>query len=229
MLFSKWIEQRELQWIERFAYDLIQEVKQIMTDEELIDAIRSGDEASWGPLFVRWEPRIKRFLSKIVNNRSDVEEISQDVMLNIVSAIRKGQIPQNFKNWAYAIARNASINATKKSRPVSSPEPEATAMMQGSKRMGRQAQTILDMFNQDTVLDKMIDAEKQQQVNQALDDLANTGGMGSRKANYLRRYYFDDEQLSDIAGQEVPLGTVKRTIHGARKDLKKILDDKGVD
>ncbi len=51
---------------------------------------------------------------RIVNNRSDAQEVTQDVFLKIYKNLKKFQFRSSFKTWVYRITTNTALNAYRK-------------------------------------------------------------------------------------------------------------------
>ena len=46
------------------------------------------------------------FCLKKTSNSADAEDLTQDIALNILTALRSGTAPENFPAWVWQIARN---------------------------------------------------------------------------------------------------------------------------
>lgn len=76
------------------------------TDEELLLALRGGHTDSLGVLVSRWEVRLLRFVSRLVERPEDVRDVCQETFLRILKrsdAFREGA---RFSTWMYQIALN---------------------------------------------------------------------------------------------------------------------------
>ncbi|MEM7599824.1 MAG: sigma-70 family RNA polymerase sigma factor [Verrucomicrobiota bacterium] len=56
-------------------------------------------------LFVEHLPAMKRFVFSLLPNRSEADDITQDVFLTVTTKANEFVIGSNFKAWAFAIAR----------------------------------------------------------------------------------------------------------------------------
>jgi RNA polymerase sigma-70 factor, ECF subfamily len=87
-----------------------------LNDEGLLAAIADGNPAAFDELFKRHSGAIYSFISRIVGNRCDPEDLLQESFLRVLTHagdFRKGTA---FRPWIYTIARNAALNAIKKTR-----------------------------------------------------------------------------------------------------------------
>ena len=75
------------------------------TDEVLVDWLREGDRAAFDELYRRYFRRVYGFLDKRLRNRADTEETTQEVFINIFSAIDsyRGEAP--FAAWVFGLTR----------------------------------------------------------------------------------------------------------------------------
>jgi RNA polymerase sigma factor (sigma-70 family) len=77
-----------------------------MTDEMIMEAVKSGDLQQVSLLFERYNRRIYNFLARMTMDRPLAEDLTQNVFLRIIkyrSSYREGA---KFQSWIYQIARN---------------------------------------------------------------------------------------------------------------------------
>lgn len=76
-----------------------------VTDEALVDRIRTGDRAAFDEVYERYFKRVYAFLDKRLRNRADTEETTQEVFINIFSSIDsfRGEAP--FAAWIFGLTR----------------------------------------------------------------------------------------------------------------------------
>jgi RNA polymerase sigma-70 factor (ECF subfamily) len=68
-------------------------------------------------LISRWEKRVYNYLLRIVRNREEALDLSQDVFLKAYQNLRKLEDPARFAPWLYRIAHNEAFSAFRKRRP----------------------------------------------------------------------------------------------------------------
>ncbi len=78
----------------------------------LLESARQMDEAAIGQLVKEYYPSVLRFLSYRTRNREDAEDLTSEVFIRMVGAI-KGQTG-NFAAWLFKIARNLLIDYYRK-------------------------------------------------------------------------------------------------------------------
>ncbi len=77
-----------------------------MTDEMIMEAVKSGDLQQASLLFERYNKRIYNFLARMTMDRALAEDLTQNVFLRIIkyrSSYREGL---RFQSWIYQVARN---------------------------------------------------------------------------------------------------------------------------
>ena len=98
-------------------------------DPDLIRKARRGDVEAYNLLISRWEKRVYNYLLRIVGDREDALDLSQDVFLKAYQNLRKLDDPARFAPWLYRIAHNEAYSMFRKKRPesdVDEIEPERT-------------------------------------------------------------------------------------------------------
>jgi RNA polymerase sigma-70 factor (ECF subfamily) len=85
-------------------------------DLELIERILNGDLASFSTLYERYFPRVYRFVDRRINNRSDVEEVVQEVFTNIFASLESFRADAPFGAWVFGVTRITIANRFKKKR-----------------------------------------------------------------------------------------------------------------
>lgn len=86
-------------------------------DADLILKTRKGDVEAYNLLISRWEKRVFNYLLRIVANREDAFDLSQDVFLKAYQNIRKLEDTSRFGPWLYRIAHNEAYSMFRKRKP----------------------------------------------------------------------------------------------------------------
>jgi RNA polymerase sigma-70 factor (ECF subfamily) len=92
-----------------------------LTDNLLLDRIRQGDEASFETLFYRHYDRVYGLLFRLVGNRGEAEDLSQEAFLKLyrhafkkrplAKTLFKGRQKENISAWLYRVAMNLGYDA----------------------------------------------------------------------------------------------------------------------
>lgn len=86
-------------------------------DVDLIIQTGKGDVEAYNLLISRWEKRVFNYLLRIVGNREDAFDLSQDVFLKAYQNIRKLEDTSRFGPWLFRIAHNEAYSMFRKKRP----------------------------------------------------------------------------------------------------------------
>lgn len=85
-----------------------------MTDEQLLETARNGEESAFRQLMDRYLDAIYGFALQYAKNSEDAEDIAQDTFLKAWKNLKRFKEGLRFKPWLYAIARNTALDHLKK-------------------------------------------------------------------------------------------------------------------
>jgi len=88
----------------------------VLTDEDLLVAVRSGQADSLGILVARWEIPLMRFVSRMVERPDDARDVCQETFLRILDKADAFRDGARFSTWMYQIALNLCRDQTRKKR-----------------------------------------------------------------------------------------------------------------
>jgi RNA polymerase sigma-70 factor (ECF subfamily) len=77
-----------------------------MTDEVIMEAVKSGNLQQATLLFERYNRRIFNFLARMTMDRALAEDLSQNVFLRMIKYRNSYREGARFQSWIYQIARN---------------------------------------------------------------------------------------------------------------------------
>lgn len=86
-------------------------------DRDLIAKARKGQVEAYNLLISRWDKRIFNYLFRLVKDREDAMDLSQDVFLKAYQNLAKLEDPSRFGPWLYRIAHNEAYSLLRKNRP----------------------------------------------------------------------------------------------------------------
>ena len=143
------------------------------------------------------------FCLKKTGDSYEAEDLTQDIALNILTAINGGAIPESFSGWVWQIARNRYSRWAARKHKVND-------SVTGSDI------TDLDIADEsDDILGEMIHAEE---MNLLRRELAFISG---EYRNIVTAFYLEDRSIRDIAATlSLPESAVKQRLYRARKILK---------
>jgi RNA polymerase sigma factor (sigma-70 family) len=81
-----------------------------------VAAARAGDDRAFEQLYGRYQRRIAAYVHGMVKDHGRSEDITQEVFLSALRRMRETERPITFKPWIYEIAKNACIDAFRRSR-----------------------------------------------------------------------------------------------------------------
>ncbi|MBZ5609662.1 MAG: sigma-70 family RNA polymerase sigma factor [Acidobacteriia bacterium] len=166
-------------------------------DRDLIAKARRGHVDAYNVLVSRWEKRVFNYLLRLVANREDALDLSQDVFLKAYQNLRKLDDPAKFPAWLFRIAHNEAYSQLRKNRP----EGELVGEL---KTGGSSA--------------RMFPIELSLAVESALGRLSGD----QREAVLLKIYQgFKFEEMAEIL--ECPVSTIKSRLYTALDLLKQSL------
>jgi RNA polymerase sigma factor (sigma-70 family) len=117
-------------------------------DLESLELVRRGDEAGAARLFERWSTPLLRFTGRMLGDRAEAEEVTQDVFLKVIARAGQYDGRASVASWLFAIAANACRDRLRRSarRPNVSldavaevPQPDVPADLRLVQRQRRAA------------------------------------------------------------------------------------------
>jgi len=80
------------------------------TDEKLIEAIGRGDYVSYNKLFERYYARLCQYVYSLLMDKSDAEDVVQELFLKIWKNREKIEIIENVSGYLYRMAKHLALN-----------------------------------------------------------------------------------------------------------------------
>jgi RNA polymerase sigma-70 factor (ECF subfamily) len=85
-----------------------------LSDNYYVEKIRLGETDCFAPLLEKYGKQVFSLIVKIVGNREDAEELTQDVFLKAFGSLSSFRGDCSFSTWIYRIAYNLAISATRR-------------------------------------------------------------------------------------------------------------------
>lgn len=166
----------------------------------LVRRAQAGDREAFGELVEQFQRTVHAICLRRLGNPSEALELTQEVFLHVLRRLDQLREPERFAGWLRQVAVRMAINrGTRRNLPPS----VETSVLEGA---GEQREAPLD---------ELISRERAHRLWEALERLKPI----DREA--LVAFYIHGHSLIEIADQLcVPVGTVKRRLHTARKRLK---------
>jgi RNA polymerase sigma factor (sigma-70 family) len=88
----------------------------LQSDNELVAAVRRGDDRAFEELYGRYSRRISSYIFGMVKDHARAEDLTQDVFMSALRRMRDTDRPIAFKPWVYEIAKNACIDQFRRNK-----------------------------------------------------------------------------------------------------------------
>ena len=174
---------------------------ELYTDTYYIKRVQSGDTECFACLIDKYSRPIHSLVFRIVGNREDTEELTQDIFMKVYRNLDSFKGESSFSTWIYRIAYNTAISETRKKKYELLPFDDA----------------VIDNITENDVANAFGHVDKTEQIEtleKALGDLSP-----DERALILLFYMKDKsiDEISDITGLSV--SNVKTKLHRIRKKL----------
>ncbi len=175
----------------------------------LVRLAQEGDREAFGQLIEQFERTVHAICLRRLGNPSEALELTQEVFLHVLKRINQLREPERFAGWLRQVTVRMAINRA--TRRVALPSVETEVLEAAGKY-------------HDDPLATMIAHERAARLWESIERLKPM----DREA--LVAFYIHGHSLIAIAEQlDVPIGTVKRRLHTARKRLKQELESTSSD
>lgn len=176
-----------------------------LNDQHYIDKILQGETNAFAILVDRYKDMIFTLALKMVKNREEAEEVSQDTFIKIFNSLNKFKGDSKFSTWIYKIAYNTCLDRLKKSKK-------------------EDLNISIDDFSShliktmNTALSALEDKERKQTIQNCLNLLP------SEENFLLTLFYFEDQNLEEISKiMSINANNVKVKLFRSRQKLAVIL------
>ena len=177
------------------------------TDLDLLGMVRRGDPDGATALFEKYSAPLLRFADRMLSNRSEAEEVTQEVFLKMITRVEQYDGRAAVSSWLYAITANACRDRLRRSKRAVVVPIEAVAETPGNEKG---AETRIQ------------ERQRRAAVRRALDRLSEE----QREALILARYH--GMPYAEIARVlEITEGAVKTRIFRAVETLKEVFSEGG--
>jgi RNA polymerase sigma-70 factor (ECF subfamily) len=86
-------------------------------DRDLIVQARRGEVEAYNLLVSRWEKRVFNYILRLVGNRDDALDLTQEVFLKAYQHLSKLEDVSRFAPWLYRIAHNEAHSLLRRTKP----------------------------------------------------------------------------------------------------------------
>lgn len=171
-------------------------------DADAASAVQRGDVIAYRGLVERYHVPLVRYVSRLLGNTDDAEDVVQDVFVKAYACIRQYDPRKKFSTWIYRIAHNESVNRLRRKR----------------------LEPVL-FFDPDTLFPHPVARETprdQAEREEMLDCIERSLAMLDRKYREpIILYYIAERSYEEIADiMRIPVATVGVRLNRARQQLR---------
>ena len=177
-------------------------------DQHYINLVLKGDTNAFAVLVDRYKDMVFTLSLKMLKEREEAEEVSQDTFLKIYKSLSKFNGESKFSTWIYKVAFNTCLDRLKKNKRL---QPVA-ALDEFTERRA------ISLIN---VLDSIEDKERKQVIQDCLHWLPGEDSF------LLTLFYFEEQSLEEIARIiGITPNNVKIRLYRSRKKLAALLKER---
>jgi len=181
-----------------------------LSDEELVEKIRSEDNELYVEIVRRYQQKLYHYLRYLTNRPDEVEDLLQNVFIKTYRNLFGFDTKKKFSSWIYRIAHNEGVNFVKKTTR------KKQVSLEDLEKIGFSPES-----EDDSIEDAFAREEIREKVKECLDELE------AKYREPLVLYYFEDKsyrEISDIL--RIPVKTVGTFIFRGKRLLKTICEKK---
>ena len=177
------------------------------SDEQLLEAYRFGERASFNQLVDRYHRELFHFLVRFLGDRAAAEDVFQETFLQVHQSAEQFDPQRRFRPWLFTIAANKArdLMRSQARRPTN---PLQASISPGDDESGQ----FIDLMQASVPMPS--EPMEQQELQKLVQ--GTVMGMPEHLREILLLSYFHQfpyKQISDIL--QIPLGTVKSRLHAA--------------
>ena len=177
-------------------------------DQHQINQVLEGNTNAFGVLVDQYKDLVFTLALRMLKNREEAEEVSQDTFIKIFKSLKKFKGDSKFSTWIYKVTYNTCLDRLKKNK--------------------RQQQVdSIDEFTEkhvytiDNALENMVEAERLQAIQECISLLPSEDGF------LVTLYYFEEQSLAEISKIiSISANHVKVKLFRSRQKLARILKER---
>ncbi len=179
-----------------------------LNDTEIINQVLGGNQQAYALLVNRYQEYVFTLVLRIVKNREDAEEVSQDVFIKAYKNLNSFRGDSKFSTWLYTIVNNTGISFIRKRKlEIYSLDNEAVFERADNIDSGVRANVIEQK-------------SKQAMVNEAIAQLSREDALA------ITLFYKAEQSLEEMAkAMGIETNAAKVRLHRARTRLKSKMEN----
>lgn len=181
-------------------------------ETQLVEKSMDGDLDAFEELVLLFDKKIYNYCLRMTNNRSDAEDLAQEVFLKVYKNLKNFRKDSKFSTWIYRIAYNTCVDNYRKKR---------LKLLPLNKIIDEEQQEIGIPSSDPLPEEQVISNEKYSLIKECIAQLKPR----YKSAIILRDIHnYSYREIAEILG--IPIGTVKSDISRARALLRKALESR---
>src|SRR5438552_18966569 len=88
------------------------------SDDELVEKVKNGDRAALENLVLRHQAWIYNIAIRMVFHPQDAEEVTQEVLVKVITKLSRFRGESKFRTWLYRIAANHVLNRKRRNAEI---------------------------------------------------------------------------------------------------------------
>lgn len=186
-----------------------------MTERELVDRARAGDQDAFEQLVLNNQNRVYTLALRMVNDREEAADLAQEAFLKAWQGLPAFQGDSSFSTWVYRLASNVCIDYLRK------------------QKRRREVEPVLSLDDEESGWTEPADWDQDPQRQLERAERSREVARGLEALPDHHRQVLTLRELSGLSYQEIgqalelDIGTVKSRIARARLALRKILLEDG--
>lgn len=184
-----------------------------LSDEQLIERFKEGDELAFDMLVRRYEQKVYQYAFRLARNHDDAADVVAETFLRMYNALKRFRGDAQLSTWLYRIVSNVFFDFRKREQrhehlPLEIQSEEDDEPME---RPIPDESIDLDAY--------VLEQERKRVLMEAINQLPDYQKMVLILFHIEERPY---EEIAKIMG--LPLGTVKSRLNRARNALRELLE-----
>lgn len=186
-------------------------------EQHLVTAVVKGDQHALGKLLELMQPRLYNVCLRMLGNRDDAAEITQESMLKIIEHVQDFRLQSNISTWMIRIAMNTSISHLRKRK-----------VRQATSLEYSQSARPAAMDDQSATLRQQIEDRREPEPSESVQQKEMLVHLQKAMASLEEEFRsvlvlrdieeMDYQQIATVL--DVPVGTVKSRLFRARLALR---------
>lgn len=188
------------------------------TDLKLVERSLEGDETAFGELVRKYEKAVYNLVRRIIRNRTDAEDVFQEVFMNAYRHLEKYDGKYKFSSWLLSIAKNQALYRLRGRKAGASPVEDVD--------LAAAASNVAEPTGAGQTADPhevAASSETREAILACLHELPDRYRIVLTLRHLMHRSYQD---IADIV--DMKLGTVKTNIFLGRRLLRDLLAEKRI-